>query len=342
MATRGWLIALLLLGLVAPRLGRANVTGVCANCHVMHASLQSTLTPGAGPQSYLMKDTCLGCHTEWGGGSGAPYVYGAATDLAGGDFDNASGANPSSGHNPLGIGAAAVLTPPGWKVSIDFNDNGQVGGDTAGPSWTSQLTCDGVWGCHGQHTSSGIAGAHHNHPTSAAGVEAAATEVGNSYRFLYRIKGYEDADYEAETATNHNVYYGVGRASDTPTDNQTVSYLCAECHGLFHSGAGSEGVADSSFASPWIRHPVDISMSASGEYSGYTYQVAAPVASTTLTEGQHSTSSTSVSGVNNRIVTCLSCHRAHASPYYAGLRWDYRGSGGTWTNGCSYCHSAKN
>jgi len=348
-----WLAVLsaLLWGIVSPDWGRASVTGACDDCHVMHFS-QVGLVPaqllalGAGPQEHLLNNTCLGCHTGTNTGlvNATPMVYTTgATELAGGNFKYSDITNQRYGHNPGELDGGAditLLTPPGWKTG--FLANGQVGTINNGVAAT-RLRCAGTYGCHGQHSDTGIYGSHHNHPTSASGINAAATTTGNSYRFLYQIKGYEDADYEAsDSTTNHNVYYGVVRGSDTPTDTQTMSYLCAECHGIFHSdgGGANEGVAGASFASPWIRHPVDISMPSpgSGDFSGYTtYRTEAPVASTTLTTAQHTTATTSVAGANNRIVMCLSCHRAHASPYHSSMRWDNRASNA----GCAYCHTAK-
>ena len=325
-------MAILLLTWLARPLD-ASVTGVCSNCHVMHASQTGV---GSTPRDGLLKNTCLGCHTGTNNGSGTPYVLtsGATTlanALAGGNFKFA-GDSVNFGHNPLDLGVAAIVSPPGWNSS-GFAANGQVG-DNA--TWNSQLTCAGTWGCHGTHDVSGVFGGHHNNST---GQLNSATTVGNSFRLLYKIKGYEDDDWQYETTTDKNIYYGVARGSDTTTDTQTISYLCAECHGIFHSGAAKEGVADSSFASPWIRHPVDLTMPLTGEYASYnTYRTDAPVASSAVP----ATSTINVGAASGRIVFCLSCHQAHATPYYAMLRWDYRGSGSTWTNGCSYCHTVKN
>lgn len=45
------------------------------------------------------------------------------------------------------------------------------------------------------------------------------------------------------------------------------------------------------------------------------------------------------------MVFCLSCHRAHGSPYPDMLRFDYSemqaGGGGATGTGCFKCHSAK-
>jgi cytochrome c553 len=251
--------------------------------------------------------------------------------LAGGNF-KFSGDNTNYGHNPLELGVSSIVSPPGWKSS-GFDANGQVG---TVATWTSQLTCDGTWGCHGLHDATGVLGSHHYNSTGQLNT---ATTVGNSFRMLYKIKGYEDSDLQyTSSATDHNVYYGEVRSSDSTADTQTMSYFCAECHGIFHSGSGSEGISNVSFTSPWIRHPVDISMPTTGEYVPYNaYRTDAPLASSSVPA-----SSSSNAYSPNRIVMCLTCHQAHATPNYAILRWNYRGTSGTWINGCAYCHTYKN
>jgi len=327
--------------------------GVCANCHVMHASQVATGGAATTPQDYLLKSTCLGCHTGTNSTNGSapatPFVYTTGvsdltTSLAGGNFKFADD-NDRNGHNPVeltgGVDATLNANPPGWKSG--FNANGQVGGGT--PAWASNnLSCAGTYGCHGTHDGSGVNGAHHANSTGAL---TAATTVANSFRFLYGIKGYEADDYEyspAATTGDHNVYYGVARSGaeatgDTATDTATISYFCAECHGVFHSGASSnEGISDTSdtfFTDPWIRHPVDISMPTSGEYASYNaYLPGVPVASSDVSDG-----ALTVSGAGDRIVMCLSCHLGHAGPFAADLRWDP--SAGVGDAGCKSCHTSK-
>jgi predicted CXXCH cytochrome family protein len=306
----------------------------------MHA-FQMVTFGSTTPHGYLLNNTCKGCHSGTNtAGDSTPYVYTTGSEeLAGGNFKYAETAE-RNGHNPIELGSAdSVLTgdPPGWKSG--FIANGTVGGGS--PNWSANnLSCSGIYGCHGKHIKNGITGAHHNH---LSGAMTSPTTVGSSYRFLFGIKGYEDPDYEYQaTGTNgqHNVYYGTVRSADTANDTATISYFCAECHGLFHSGSSTEGVADSVFSSPWIRHPVDIKMpvGTSGNAYYYTsYNVAAPLASTNV-----DSNAVDMAVSTDRIVMCLSCHRAHASPNYAALRWDYRGSGSSWTNGCAYCHTDKN
>jgi len=212
----GIAIVMFIGGLVAliPQTASAAISAACSSCHVMHASQTGTAST---PRDYLLNNTCLGCHTgtNTDGTSHAPYVYTAGkTDLsaalAGGNFKFADD-NDRFGHNPseLSGGADATLTgnPPGWKAT-GFAANGQVGGGS--PDWSSNsLSCSGTYGCHGTHDSTGVTGAHHNNGT---GSRTSVATVGNSYRFLYGIKGFEDDDYEFETATDHNVYLGEARS----------------------------------------------------------------------------------------------------------------------------------
>lgn len=325
--------------------------GACADCHVMHASQSGTATT---PYGFLLTSTCLGCHSgvDNAGGTTTPLVKtsaGAPKSLAGGDYRYITSGGDSYGHNPSELGdaenTAAKATPPGWKSS-GFDSHGQVGD---GGAWdNTKLSCSGVWGCHGLHTSAGVNGSHHNNLNSGAdGVATGdADNPGKGYRFLNEIKGFEDGVYEYNlsdptVAGSHNIYYSEARAADAVSDTQTISYFCAECHGIFHSGAGTEGVGNASFATPWIRHPVDMAMptTADSEYEHYdTYRVDAPVGSSSLADN-----AMTVTNAADRIVMCLSCHRAHASAYPSALRWDptLTKSGESNTNGCFACHGHK-
>jgi hypothetical protein len=336
-------------------------TGIkCNYCHTMHNSQddQSMWQGGASVDtSALLRNNCLGCHTGTNpAADGTPYVFDTTqpaytapagtggNTLAGGNFYWVQ-SDDSYGHNVKSIGAAFQSSPPGWKSGFDAN--GQVGTieDAA-----TQLTCAGEFGCHGTHGEdennlAGVTRAHHANDSTITG-----TSVGKSYRFLNGILGLEDSDWEYQpTASAHNQYKGIDRTSDEASASdatKTVSYLCAECHGLFHSGtAAGEGVDEGAFGSPWFRHPVDFDMGnvkTKADFAGYggagTYQVVAPVASSDVS----SVKSTVYSG-DDAIITCISCHRAHGTPYYALLRWDYKEwPGGTDSDGCGYCHTTKN
>lgn len=366
--------------IILPNLAMAKATGPCVNCHTMHNSqdgadvaseLSGALTnAGAG---------CIGCHTGVNGdGKNIPYVMssGAPTynpdgsgsgTLAGGSFYWVT-LDDRMGHNVVGLEGVGVdnkdanmpdnYTPPGWNP--DFNANTQV--DQAGSgAWTTQLTCAGTNGCHGEHKVLGadvddftaISGAHHGDDSVLDG----STTV-KSFRFLYGIIGKEDPDWElTANSTDHNQYFGVDRTTDDrPTTGdaiKTINYLCAECHGNFHSGAGDLGADTGTDASSaWLRHPSDYDMynvRAKADYAGYgtdgTYQVIAPVATENKTGSVVDTTVSSVyAAEGNAIVNCISCHRAHGSPYADLLRWDYSTcEAGTddAACGCFECHTTK-
>jgi cytochrome c553 len=190
-----------------------------------------------------------------------------------------------------------------------------------------------------------IAKSHHGDDSTIDGLT-----VATSYRLLYGIVGLEDSDWEYRpTASAHNQYKGVDRAADTTSGaTNTISYLCAECHGMFHSGVLPEGVDnDTTFASPWFRHPVDFDMynvRTKSDYQGYggvgvnNYEVTAPVASSDVS----SLISTGVYSASGKaIVTCISCHRAHGTPNDAILRWNYKAWPGGGYAGCQVCHTIK-
>jgi predicted CXXCH cytochrome family protein len=255
-------------------------------------------------------------------------------DLAGGNFYYvADGYNPdyTKGHNVLGISARELApkdVPSGFIGSVVIP--GGVGPFTW--SQSNQLNCAGTWGCHGNRTvedqAQAIGGAHHANDSIIDG-----TTAGTSYRFLLGVKGKEHRNWEYQaTPDNHNGYKGDRNYSTM----DTISYLCGQCHGQFHPNSNLGGRSSTQV---WHRHPVDASFSlvqggySGSEYQDYTnYDLTTPVAFTSPT-GQEATVDV------NSIVMCLSCHRAHASPYKSLLRWDY--SSGLGSSGCTNCHTRK-
>ncbi|MDD2556653.1 MAG: cytochrome c3 family protein [Desulfuromonas sp.] len=337
----------------------ARVTGPCSNCHTMHYSQNNSILSEwdeGGPHQALLRTDCGGCHTgtnEFGGKT--PFVmsdapeYGEsgieanATTLAGGSFywvnqpANKAVGGEATGHNVAGLTTADSIlhTPPGFDGGRAAADGSRPGGGT----WPSgqQVTCAGVYGCHGTHSeaaqTSAIHGAHHGDLGGARINPGNAPAAG--YRFLVGIEGYEDPNWEIRpTADAHNQYKGLNNPGGSNTS--TISSLCARCHGAYHSGTGNTGTS-----SPWLRHPTDYDMgnASSSEYRNYggmgnSYNPAVPLASETVTSVKNK-----VTFSNDTIVTCLSCHRAHGSKYYKAMRWNYAGS----VNGglCTECHSSK-
>ncbi len=355
------------LGLTAlPVSSRASVHGQCSDCHTMHNSQGGLPVIAAGPLDVLLNQGCIACHTGTNTGAtdvspyNPPYVDevsgvpiyspdgSGGNTLAGGNFYWVQNGADRDGHNVKGIAAADALlgnNPPGYG--------------TVNPM-TAQLECAGVNGCHGDRTvSPPIMAMHGSHHNDDPNTWKDGTTLAKSYRFLNGIQGFGDTKYEYQpTVSRHNKYFGVDRADETAPADGTISSLCAKCHQDFHDGANPTLLPSGStnFASGgvWIRHPTDYDMSnatSSTEYhyynggtgSGNPYSLVAPLAidvtnSTTKTVVQ----TTVYSATDDAIVMCLSCHRAHGSPYASLLRWNYKawpGTGGY--NGCAICHTTK-
>jgi predicted CXXCH cytochrome family protein len=375
---RMFLITLFALLSVAAFYGLADAA-VCSACHTMHNSQDGTPFDTDGANERLLKADCVACHT--GSQANATTVFSAprvprvladdadpggqgGTDTnAGGDFYWVNAGSDSRGHDVFdlpgisGPDSNIGITPPGWDDEATKGGYtwGNINGGASG-AWTSQLTCAGTYGCHGNHTDASslaaIEGTHHN---NASGQINTANTLGNSYRFLAGIKGFEDSTYNwGETQASHNEYVGINNTSverdDDTTDaaayataNQrdTISFLCAECHGHFHARIDN----DATFGNPWVRHPTDITLPNTGEYASYNpddsnlYNLDVPVARTSAPTG----SSNSVSPGTD-IVMCLSCHRAHGSDQPDLLRFVYNqdSGGGGAHDGCFVCHTEKN
>ena len=337
---------------------------VCSNCHTMHNSQNGqpmNFDSSDIPNALLLRGSCISCHGQNPGGSSNIISFGnvpqvlhsAITDLAGGNFKYLT-TSDMFGHNVKELnnpdGSMTGTTPPG----DEFNQTGITWGAGA------TFTCAGKYGCHGDRTISGsldaIKGAHHyndkdlkfsgpiNEGNQAKTSGTIGEQVGSSYRFLKGVKGGEDTDWQAtNSVTDHNEYKGAtvgveGGDAYTPGGN-TISGFCAECHGNFHGGSADIGGPT---GTPWLRHPTDISLPSSGEYIAYTtYSLTAPVARTTIPSSPSAT--VTPSNTTDDIIMCLSCHRAHASPYFKMMRWDYKGwPANGQTNGCNVCHTSKN
>ena len=317
------------------------------------------------PAQNLLVTSCVGCHTNAGsddtilnvGGSTIPIVYNTGgypsgtggtsnTPLAGGNFWYVAQTDDSNcapedcdayGHNVSGIsGRDATLTvAPGTVTPCGVNE---CHATLAEPDNSRHQP--GCQACH-QRTF------HH--------VDANATSSNTSYRFLWGhvldsglnpvgwVEGVEDDDWEQETTVDHNYYKGttaVYSSGGTGLKNtHTISAFCSGCHVYFHGPYGILNTFDGmGSGSPWLRHPTDIALPDTGEYSANdpisSYSAEAPVAWVDPTNPTRS----------EAIVQCLSCHRPHGSDQPDMLRWDYDNmvaGGGTNSTGCFTCHTTK-
>lgn len=303
------------------------------------------------PNPALTRGDCVGCHAQSSIGAnivtGIPQVRHGGSNLAAGNF-NYVVSDQTKGHNVENIaGQDTTLfnNPPGYysgydPAANDFNTS-------------NRLVCAGLNGCHGDRNQSdqitAISGAHHGDDSclkfgANLDTDSQGTTVATSYRFLYCIKGAEDSNWQETSETDHNEYYGsvyASRYSLSYSSVDTISELCAECHGDYHRSY------EVGFSSPWSRHPTDIVLPSSGEYGEYntpigTYSLIAPVARPVISDAATTANATVTPGntdANGAIVMCLSCHRAHASNYYKLMRWDYNSWPTGGTNGCNVCHT---
>ncbi|MBE0425687.1 MAG: hypothetical protein IBX72_03465 [Nitrospirae bacterium] len=351
----------------------AAVTGQCSNCHTMHYSQNGEVPAGAepdGPWPVLLLGSCMGCHSNTGTATiktgGIPVVWntgggttdpgtaqswsGANYNLAGGNFFYVSIAD-SRGHNIDGMynqDAFLENNPPGYETARDPS--------TVRWSDSYMLTCAGSNGCHGNRNVDrstytdgfsasfvAIKGAHHGDDSTIDGSTVAASFrfLGSSALSTYSVLGLEDDDWQQSAAVDdHNEYKG----AITQTDTKTISYLCSQCHGYFHSEISDQTPP----SSPWTRHPTDTDvMGKGGEYANYndvvaagTYSLEAPVGYVNIPASPRQ-----IVTAGDSPVICLSCHRAHGSPHDDILRWDYStmlaGGGGADGTGCFRCHTTK-
>jgi Zn-finger protein len=351
-------------------LANAVVSGSCANCHTMHGyqgGVEITWLKGAtdpdGPYGALIKGTCLGCHTTAGSdpypGSGTYFHYpfvkssisGAFTDtncLAGGFFP-VTELGPGTAHTGNAHTLGSPAAPVGYTTGYTWYK---------GTSSATGLTCSGSSGCHGSQTiddpSAAISGGHHG--TSTYGYRIlAAYNNGSPVAVLGGGAGGSGKDYEkaliaavtpaagGRSSTNTTYYHNIYKAAIGGTD--TISQLCANCHGLFHSETRALGA--------WIRHPTDVELP--------TYIAGPPV----MWEPSNDTvynnfdakfnpyGFTNVSATTGtKMVTCLSCHRVHGTEQYDILRFKYteaesgqqqagRAPGTIIAYGCLGCHSGQ-
>ena len=339
----------------------AKVTGVCSNCHTMHDSQNGTIVENKVPHKALLIKNCIGCHSSTEAstivslkGTQIPIVYNTQppiAPLAGGNFywmvhgSGSQAEKDARGHNVRGISNKdKVLSwAPGSPGCTSSCHESLTLTDEA----THQNMKNGCQGCHNSVN-------HHANDPKDTPVSA----DGGWYRFLSApsthdslggagVHGIEDANWEQNAdKDNHNIYYG-GNGTDGESP-QSIGKFCAGCHYNFHSpGFASTkwGVDNGGGDNPWLRHPTDAEIPNIGEFAATInsdYDPTVPVGKPNIGKGNF---------IANKVeeydkVICISCHRAHGSPYADLLRWDYSGmligtKGSSSGSGCFKCHSSK-
>lgn len=357
----------------------AKVTGVCSNCHTMHNSQNGqavaydfdgiSFTKTFTPKGNLLIYSCLGCHSSTGtetileiGGNKIPIVFNTggypSNPLAGGNFYYVSlgGAeNDAKGHNIFSDkGDGKLSMAPGRLINCGTNNchtnlHLPVGNDVG--AWLAGR--QGCTKCHMVSESDDPPGNGNtrgfHHANDGTGTKYVDTAAKGWYRFLsghlsgsdHGIKGIEDENWQyTYSSTDHNEYLGdegVRGSFGFNGARYSMTSYCTGCHAIFSQVQGS--------ASPWQRHPSDFVIRNSGEYAAIstTYNPDVPVARSEAFLSTLGNTPDSTVQAGRDMVMCLSCHRAHGSPYFKMMRWDYKGwPGNGQTNGCSVCHTSKN
>ncbi|MGE4296507.1 MAG: cytochrome c3 family protein [Desulfovibrionaceae bacterium] len=306
----------------------AAVSGACVNCHTMHNSQDAAVMSSAAPVAHLTLNSCIGCHTS-GGVGGAPVVDGRynVDSCAGGTFKDSgtSGeivASDAGVHN-VDIALSEDIGEEGTLGSIPGLTGGMNGGK--GTAVPTDLTCAGANGCHGDATvannDGGIRGFHHGGKTGYRYLQVAANQL--------PILGKGASDWEAGIsgggAGPHNCY------SSDPA--QGISKLCANCHPNFHATTNTKDTGNN-----WIRHPTDNDIPGTDDGWSPTINYRDNPFAFADTDAMDPTGTYDATGAQ---VSCLSCHRAHGTPYADILRWDYsaQSAGSGLTYGCLGCHN---
>ncbi len=268
-------------------------TANCGGCHALHGP---SMRPG-NPT-----DVCLRCHATANGNS-----WGVDPQLPGPQYGG--GAFSFLREMNLNDGAFEKIIPGSRAghnvISFERGTSPDPGSRTSpgGNYPASNLHCTS---CHDPHGKGG-------HFRLLYGIDFPAAIVnGQEYRFTYPAPDAEGLDVEQgpESPARHTAF----RAG--------LSDWCANCHGAYHSETSPSA----------FRHPVNVPI---GDTVAATYNryrgtgfadgtgMDAYLPEVPLEFAGNTVSFTGPVSAGARI-TCLSCHRAHASSGPAAGRWDFK------------------
>jgi predicted CXXCH cytochrome family protein len=272
----------------------------CGGCHVMHESVDGT--PVVATDALLLgsspSDTCLLCHAR---GNGAVFAHSPLTpppELGAGNFvflleDQINDA-PDGASDPLpGAAAGHSIVAPGHGLFADPRHPTSPGGNF--PS--SDLGCTS---CHDPHGNTNFRMLHGSGPVQ-----------GGTFSFVApapRATGIA-LDGPPESRTNHTAYLS------------GWTQWCGNCHGNFHEQNGTwrhpsgRGLSQD-VVSQYHRYVGDAGNDDGTRATSYLPEV--PIEDPTLTVGG------SIGPSTWSRVSCMTCHRAHATSAPAAGRWDFR------------------
>jgi predicted CXXCH cytochrome family protein len=335
---------------------------VCDDCHLTHPG--GAVPPsGSLLKNPAVTDLCLRCHRAPANAAyRAPAVMTAdgapsgGTALPAGDFYWSS-VDPKKGHNPgKSRGAPSSLLPsdpvlaaaPGGRFPAEDFDcvschdpHDRFGGKVA--AWRQlKRRVNGIVHTGNETAAKGVETGGGSEGPTAAGYEPLLSNSRGDVQGIDYVNARKDGNplegadlFKAEGDGNKNVYRG------------GFSSFCSACHGDFHGGAETrtDDNGRTRAAGGWVRHPANLAMNETGTRYGIAAYTAAVInaqginpnpagydwryplvkAETdfSVKSGVPSANDPATAAGTDRIA-CLTCHRAHASPYANMTRWDVR------------------
>jgi cytochrome c553 len=278
----------------------------CGGCHTMHNSENGQPIDPEHPNGnpYLLKldtpsDVCLSCHATSHGAVLVEDPLSPPPELGGGNFTFLLEDNINDGHagasNPiLGYAAGHNLDAPAYGVGTDAVLSTAPGG-------TYNASMMGCTSCHDPHGN-----------TNIRLLYGAVPIQGGLYSFTNPAPVGEVMSYHStgETNSNHTAY------------QSGWSAWCANCHGDFHHSANPS----------ILEHPTGETLGGTiaGRYNLYNgtsdpnggSQATAYLAAVPFEDPAVTLTSTAGPTASSR-VSCMTCHRAHATSAQNAGRWDF-------------------
>ncbi|MCP4205290.1 MAG: hypothetical protein GY769_25550 [bacterium] len=275
----------------------------CNGCHTMHNSEDGVLVDPDSPDGndWLLRDAspsdmCLGCHATGLGAVFAVDVLNPAPEKGSGNFiflleTNLNDGHDGANHPITGDAAGHNVVAEGHGISADATLTSAPGGTFP----ASQLGCTS---CHDPH--------------------------GNQwFRLLNGTQSVQDGlvvfTNPAPTAAGLSIFFGT-EANDNHTAYQGgMSAWCGNGHGTFHDNS-TQLIHPSGQALSGIATTYNLYNGTVDQLGGV--QATAYLAAVPFEDGANTVTSTAgPSGTSQ--VSCITCHRAHASSAPDAGRWDF-------------------
>ncbi len=275
----------------------------CNGCHTMHNSEDGALVDATNPNgnAYLLRyasasDVCLSCHATglgavWGTDPLAP-----PTERGGGNFvflmeDNLNDAHAGASNPIPGEAAGHSVNAP----SMGSGTDGTLSMAPGGTFPAANLECSS---CHDPH--------------------------GNAnFRLLYGVGGIQAGTFTFTNAAPDAEGLSLFGAGESQTNHTAykggMSAWCGNCHGDFHNNNTklihpSGKVLGGTIATAYNLYNGTVDQTGGAQATAYLAEVP-------FEDPANTTSSTAGPSASSQ-VSCITCHRAHATSAPDATRWD--------------------